>query len=185
MSEHIGIMIAHEQPQAPLDVALLFVEAGLKGELEGVEVRNGLAGLEDVRLHIAELRAERDDLRERRGKVEAVLEEANKMLVAAMEQSHRDARKLQEQSVMITGLRAKLEDLHDKYVGAQEELHGLRIKTKWEPVGDNVPIICACADSECHITIRAIGGKVLRMESSPGLALDMVLPSDVRLMICP
>lgn len=41
-----------ELPTAPLDVALSLVEAGLKGQLTGLESGNGLAALEDVKIHV-------------------------------------------------------------------------------------------------------------------------------------
>lgn len=45
-----------ELPSAPLDVALSFVEDALAGKEPAGERGNGLAGLADVRRHVAELR---------------------------------------------------------------------------------------------------------------------------------
>lgn len=85
----------------------------------------------DGTLHVKALRAELGGLLDEAQVMRNILEESNKMLVAAMEQSRKDAYKLQEQSAIITDLRAKLD-------AANAELHELRIRAGLEAWGRDV-----------------------------------------------
>lgn len=75
----------------------------------------------DRTLHVQALRAAMAGVLDEAKVMRNILEESNKMLVAAMEKSRQDAYKLQEQSGVIIDLRAKLD-------AANAELHDLRIR---------------------------------------------------------
>lgn len=100
----------------------LLVEGGLNVKTfeSGGDVRP-IDEILDGTLHVKALRAELGGLLDEAQVMRNILEESNKMLVAAMEQSRKDAYKLQEQSAIITDLGAKLD-------AANVELHELRIR---------------------------------------------------------
>lgn len=54
-------------------------------------------------------------------------------------------------------------------------------KTQWQPV--DVPIICACDDPRCQITLTPVGNS-LEIDVPGTPKMTMHLPGKVRLMIC-
>lgn len=142
---------AQRPPSAPLDVALSFIEFALTGKEPASERGNGLAGLADVRRHVAELRrqlaevqAERDEWRKR-------ATDGLRDLLASQGDVHSEATKLVVENLALrnevarlttAGLDAaygetiKADEVNDYYEEAERLRNQLSEAQRWQPVED-------------------------------------------------